>query len=538
MVGVVTRRYAALALALAALIGLPAAVVGADPSADIPGIPLPGPISTGRLGGPIYDRVYWVDVPAERVLVVSLTGSAGTDFDLYLFDSSATSVYAPAGLVAKSTGPTSTEVLAHPSPGGGRYYIDLSGFSDVEGDFRLTVQIATDSTPPRMSLVLHGGAPATADPEVSVTVIAIDDLSGVDSVQFSLDGLAWGPWQAYTSQVTWSFTGADGTKELWARARDRQGNVSATTRASILLDRVSPSVIRRSPEPNGTAPAPRPTLSVTFSESIRPASWMSFGLILQDASSVVIYGTYGWDPATNTGTFLPASDLQVGGVYVASLGSVVDLAGNQIAPPGSWTVRPLEAPRIALAAAPRAASRGATVMLSGSVDVRLGGTFSLERLGDDGSWLPVEPILPDGGGAFFSEQVVDRNSSFRVVYSGNDVSAATTSPGVRILVRRSISVAGPGPSVLRSASVSQRISVTAILGPTEPAVPVTLTLSRYDPVKGAYRVVTRLTQMSSGGRAGFAWRPSNSGRYVVRLSTPATDTFAGGQSGSYRWIVR
>jgi hypothetical protein len=172
------------------------------------------------------------------------------------------------------------------------------------------------------------------------------------------------------------------------------------------------------------------------------------------------------------------------------------------------------------------------------VDVRLGGTFSLERLGDDGSWLPVEPILPDGAGAFYSQQVVARNSSFRVVYSGNDVSAATTSPGVRILVRRSISVSGPGPNVIRSASVGQRISVTAIVGPTAPAVPVILTVSRYDPAVRAYRVVTRLDQVTSAGRASFAWRPSSAGSYVVRLSTPATDAYANGQSGSYRWIVR
>ena len=107
-----------------------------------------------------------MDVPAQRVLVLSLTGSAGTDFDIYLFDATATSVYATTGLVAKATGPTSNEVLAYPSVNGGRYYIDLSGFSDTEGAYRLTVQTALDSTPPQVSLVLGGGAPATSDPDV------------------------------------------------------------------------------------------------------------------------------------------------------------------------------------------------------------------------------------------------------------------------------------------------------------------------------------------------------------------------------------
>src|SRR6185503_20828254 len=128
------------------------------------------PISTGRLGGPIYDRVYQVDVPAQRVLLLSLTGSTGTDFDLYLFDASATSVYETKGLVAKSTGPTSNETISYSTSPGGRFFIDLSGFTDVEGSFRLTVAIGLDATPPRAVLSIDGGAPATNDIEAAVSV--------------------------------------------------------------------------------------------------------------------------------------------------------------------------------------------------------------------------------------------------------------------------------------------------------------------------------------------------------------------------------
>ena len=386
--------------------------------------------------------------------------------------------------------------------------------------------------------MLDGGAPATFDPDVSVTVVATDDLSGVDSAQFSLDGTTWLPWNPYTPSLTWHFDGADGPRTLWVRVSDRRGNLSVPTRGWIVLDRIGPIAALRSPGPGAVIAASRPVFSVTFSEPIRPSSWLSFGLIVQTVSDTLIFGTYAWDAATATGTFTAATDLQVGATYVVSLGSIVDLAGNPIASPGSWTVRPLAAPRITLAAKPRVAARGTTVMLTGSVDSVPGGAFTLERLTGDGSWSAVEPLLPDVGGAFFSEQLVEGNSSFRVAYSGNDVSAPTSSPGVRILVRRSVSLAGPGPTVSRSASVRQLITATATLEPTGPAVPVTLTLSRYDPALRAYRVLTRLTRLSSGGRASFAWRPSTVGRYVIQLSTPATAAYAGGQSGSYRWIVR
>jgi hypothetical protein len=534
----VNRPFLALRLALAALIGLPGIALGADPAAEIPGIPLPGSITTGRLGGPIYDRVFQVDVPQQRVLVLSLTGSAGTDFDLYLFDSTATSVYATTGLVAKSTGPTSSESISYSTVSGGRFYIDLSGFTDVEGDFRLTVAIGLDVTSPRAVLALNGGAPATNDRDAAVSVVATDDLSGVVEMQFSQDGLVWEAWQAYSPTSHRTLSDGDGPKYLWVRVRDRSGNASNPARGSIVLDRTAPTIVSRSPEPGGSIAAPRSVLGVRFSEAIRPASWQSFGLILQDPAGTVVYGSYGWDGATNTGTFVPATDLQVGAVYVVSLGTIVDLAGNPLAPPGGWTIHPLQAPTITLSALPRTAARGATVQLTGSVQDAAGGVLTLEKLAADGTWAPLEPLLPDAGGNFFSEQIVDRNTSFRVAYSGSDFSAATTSPGIRVLVRRSVTLAGPGPTVLRSASAGQRIGAAAVLGPTQPATPVTLTLSRYDPVGRVYRVLTRITRVSSAGRASFTWRPSSSGRYLVRLSTPATDNFASGQSGSYRWIVR
>ena len=69
----------------------------ADASSDIPGLPLPGPIAAGRLGGAIYDVVYRFSVAPGYVIVASLNGSPGTDFDLYLFDSSATTVLSKTG---------------------------------------------------------------------------------------------------------------------------------------------------------------------------------------------------------------------------------------------------------------------------------------------------------------------------------------------------------------------------------------------------------------------------------------------------------
>ena len=115
------------------------------------------------LGGPVYDRVYAIDVPSDSVVLLALSGDPGTDFDMYLFDSSATSVYAMDGQVASSTSSSSDEAISYATSGGGRYYIDLNGASDVEGTFRLTVRVAADTTPPTALIRLEDGAAATTD---------------------------------------------------------------------------------------------------------------------------------------------------------------------------------------------------------------------------------------------------------------------------------------------------------------------------------------------------------------------------------------
>ena len=253
-----SRPLARLLLAVTAALAIgsswaPVSHTLAADDSNIPGIPLPGFVVTGQLGGPIYDHVYSVNVPPSSLVLLSLTGDAGTDFDLYLFDSGATTVYTTDGQVAASTGNSSTESITYPSPGGGRYYIDLNGASDVQGAFRLVVSIQSDSTPPVATIQLNGGAVATNVETVTVVVVGSDNLSGVSRMSLSTDGRTWGPWAPYSPTFLWEFPTGDGAKQLWARVEDRAGNVSNVATATIQLDTTAPQVLVRDPEPNGVA---------------------------------------------------------------------------------------------------------------------------------------------------------------------------------------------------------------------------------------------------------------------------------------------
>jgi hypothetical protein len=526
-------------LAVSVLGGAPGPARAVDNPSDIPGIPLPAAVVSGQLGGPVYDVVYQVTVPAAHVLLVSMTGDPGTDFDLYLFDSSATSIYAhpPVGLVAKSTGPTSTESITYASLGGGTYYIDLSGFSNAMGTYRLAVRIAADTTPPRVTLSLNGGAPATKDPTVAATVVATDDLSGVDVMQFSADGATWLDPTPYTPTILWSFGPADGPKELWVRVRDRAGNLSVPAHAAIALDTVPPTVTGRDPPPGGTVAGVRPIFSIWFSEPIQQSTWTNFGLILQDSASTILQGTYAYDAASATGTFTPAVDLQPGSPYVVSLGSITDLAGNPLVPIGGWVVTPLLASQIVLQASATLVPRAGLVVLTGRMDSPLAGALTLEAAEGNGPFVPIAPIVPSTDGTFTSGTPVNANTWFRVRFGGSMVASDATSPTVRVLVRRGVGLSGISSSITRIAPVGRSIALSAVLTPASPDGSITYRIYRADS-GGRYRLYGTFVRTSAGGHALMGWRPTSAGRYYVQLTTAPSSLYANGLSPAYRWLIR
>ena len=330
---------------------------------NIPGIPLPGPVAVGILGGPIYDVVYRIQVPPSTLIVAALTGTAGTDFDLYLFNSTATSVYSTVGQVAKSTGPTSTETVSYPSRDGGTYYVDLNGATAVEGTFRLIVQALPGRIPPQVSMTLAGGRSASNTASASRSPCLRRTRSPRSPMSPSARmGTRGEHWLAFSPAMSFEFSAGDGKRTLWAKVRDALGLESAPTAASIRIDTVGPGVVSVVPSPGSSVAGLRPRVSVTFDEAMDAASWTTLGLIVQAPDATLVSGTAGYDAATKTGWWTPTQNLSPGGVYIFTLGTVTDIAGNHPAPLGSWTLTVL-APVTLTLEAPTVVPYGSPVRL-------------------------------------------------------------------------------------------------------------------------------------------------------------------------------
>ena len=512
-------------------------VVAADASSDIPGVPLPGPVAAGRLGGAIYDVVYRLSVEPGHVIVASVSGTEGTDFDIYLFDASATTVVSTTGLLTKSAGPTSTESISWPSRLGGVYYIDLNGATDVEGDYRLTVQTVPDPTPPALTVLLADGKASTNQLAVPVTIVATEDLSGVTEMAFSPDGVAFGAWQAFAAMSIWTFSPGEGSRTLWAKVRNGVGLESAAAKDAIVMDTTPPSVIQLEPSPGAAVPSIRPVFRVTFNEPILPTSWTDLGLIVQSPTGSLVSGSYTYDAAKRLGTFVPASDMQPGVSYVINVGLVRDVAGNPVAPLASWAVTPLIPTSLDAAASPSVLQVGGIA----SVAVTLGGApepAAIDMLASEaGGAFSVISTLDVPAGRVSLQLTPTRNTTYQFRYAGA-FGVAPAQVEVPVLVRRSVVLAGRNAAILARARVGAGIKLTAAIGPPAAGLSVSFRLYRFDAGRRAWVYAGshgRNTDLA--GRAIYTWTPTSPGSYYWRATIGSTTEFANNTSSVYRWSI-
>lgn len=96
--------------------------------------------------------------------------------------------------------------------------------------------IILDTTPPEsLTLLINNGASVTNSTSVSLNVGAIDSLSGVHQMSFSIDGKQWSDWENYSGFKTFTLPGDDGDKVILFRVNDRAGNIADPVANFIVL---------------------------------------------------------------------------------------------------------------------------------------------------------------------------------------------------------------------------------------------------------------------------------------------------------------
>lgn len=168
-----------IALAVAA-IGVVTAIGAGDD--DIPGVPLPASPVSGALDDHIdFDDVYSVPLKVNQKLEVSMTGQAGSQFDLWLWGPSSKSVLVDSPLsrvVQSSQDPaSSTEAFWYPARNSGTYYLHVFNPLDTattsKGTYQLTYRISTLPSP---GLAVR--APSVVGWKKSASIVGTATLDG------------------------------------------------------------------------------------------------------------------------------------------------------------------------------------------------------------------------------------------------------------------------------------------------------------------------------------------------------------------------
>ncbi len=94
-------------------------------------------------------------------------------------------------------------------------------------------QLNSDSSydpPPFGRVFINNGAPATYDPNITLTLSAFDNSGSVVSMRFSNNNFSWSSWELYNNSKNWSLSilGGDGLKTVYVQFKDEAGNISGS----------------------------------------------------------------------------------------------------------------------------------------------------------------------------------------------------------------------------------------------------------------------------------------------------------------------
>ncbi|MBI5116952.1 hypothetical protein HZA56_10815 [Candidatus Poribacteria bacterium] len=114
------------------------------------------------------------------------------------------------------------------------------------GSFSVSQHAAgPDVTPPSGTVVVNSGASYVSSTLVTLTLSAVDSGSGMGSgaeMRFSNDNVTWSTPESYATTKSWTLSGGDGAKTVYARYKDAAGNwMSSSASDSTILDTAPPS---------------------------------------------------------------------------------------------------------------------------------------------------------------------------------------------------------------------------------------------------------------------------------------------------------
>jgi hypothetical protein len=121
-------------------------------------------------------------------------------------------------------------------------------------------KITLDTKPPeKSSILINNGDKYTNSDVVSIILFATDELSGVNNISLSFDGIYWEYWSPYKTSIfsTIPSNTGESNRTVYFRVDDKAGNIAEPVFDTIIVDTTPPEVIMTindgAPETNSTS---------------------------------------------------------------------------------------------------------------------------------------------------------------------------------------------------------------------------------------------------------------------------------------------
>jgi hypothetical protein len=93
-----------------------------------------------------------------------------------------------------------------------------------------------------LTIQINNGAKTTETNEVTLSLFAIDELSGISDMRFSTDGTTWTDWEPFANSKAFDLPAGDGDKTVYFMVMDEAENSAEPVHAKIQL-KTTPDII-------------------------------------------------------------------------------------------------------------------------------------------------------------------------------------------------------------------------------------------------------------------------------------------------------
>jgi N-acetylneuraminic acid mutarotase len=136
------------------------------------------------------------------------------------------------GPFMKRTSPFTLPILPD-----GSHNITVRAFDKAGNFIDGTIVVYLDMSPPTgVFLKIDKGARTTGSDYVTLSLLAIDNASGLDQMCFSNDGIKYSPWEPFATAKSWKLASGYGERTVYIKIKDHAGNEATPESTRITKD--------------------------------------------------------------------------------------------------------------------------------------------------------------------------------------------------------------------------------------------------------------------------------------------------------------